>query len=82
MQNVYGNNTFDAGRNTGIITRNADGARMRLMQKSQNHDGEGLQPMWITELTPKRFVEIHTISIDCLPGIETGFPLRSRLARR
>ena len=73
-QGLYGTSQFGTGRNAGIISRNADGALVRLMQNSQNYYGEGLQPMRVIALTPELFAETPAPSIDCLPNIQTGFP--------
>lgn len=73
-QDIYGDKVFGTGRNAGCIARNADGTLTRLMQQSRNHYGEGVQPMRIDELSSQQFTEIPALTIDCLPGIERGFP--------
>jgi len=73
-QGIYGDKPFGTGRNAGSIDRNTDGTLTRLMQESRNHYGEGVQPMRIDELSPQRFTESPALTIDCLPGVESGFP--------
>lgn len=73
-QGIYGDKVFGTGRNAGCIARNADGTLSRLMQQSRNHYGEGVQPMRINELSPLQFTETPALTIDCLPGIKSGFP--------
>lgn len=71
---IYADNVFGTGRNAGFLARNADGTLTRLMQQSRNHYGEGVQPMRIDVLSPQQFTETPAQTIDCLPGIEKGFP--------